>query len=200
VHLWLADTSHLSDDLIELLSPDERARAARFARPLSGQRWAKAHGVLRALLGRYLQTDPRELRFAAGSQGKPRVLGARLSFNLSHSDTLVLCAFSGDRPVGVDIQVARRRVDEAGIAARTLGAEQAARLKALSSPDRQREFMRLWTRHEAQLKCLGTGLGASRPHDAAQLWVVDLGVGPGATAALASARPPRDLRHWAWSG
>ena len=61
--------------------------------------------------------------------------------------------------VGVDVEVARRPINEAALAARTFGPDEARRLAALDPVSREREFLRLWVRHEARLKCRGTGIG-----------------------------------------
>ena len=50
---------------------------------------------------------------------------------MSHSGRLALYAFSDAGAVGVDVEVARRPIDELAIAARTLGATEAQRLEAL---------------------------------------------------------------------
>jgi hypothetical protein len=58
VHVWRADVDADDDVLVELLSAEERGRAERFLEECAGRRWARSRGVLRALLGRYLQEDP----------------------------------------------------------------------------------------------------------------------------------------------
>jgi 4'-phosphopantetheinyl transferase len=216
VHVWRADLDAVSDDVGELLSGDERARAERFASARDAERWRRSRGLLRELLGRHLQREPASLRFAVGEHGKPALAdGARgasarengapaspadalgLSFNMSHSAHLALYAFSRAGAVGVDVEVARHAIDEVAIASRTLGAAAARRLQALEPPDRRREFLRAWARHEAQLKCLGVGIGgaAAAEHE---LWVVELEMPPDVAAALAAERPARELCRWEW--
>ena len=197
LHVWRVDLDGVNDDLLQLLSPDERARAARFAHDRAGRRWGRAHGLLRALLGNYLQADPRALAFTADPHGKPRLREPGPSFNLSHSQSLALFAFSASDAIGVDVEVDRRPIDEVAIAARTLGTKQAKRLQSLEPTPRRREFLRLWARHEAELKCIGTGIGrtSSIPVDPT-LWVAELDVGPHAAAAVALERSPGELRCW----
>jgi 4'-phosphopantetheinyl transferase len=220
VHVWRADLTAVGDDLTRLLSSDERARAQRFLHAHSGQLWKRARGVLRALLGGYLGIDPSILRFAVGEHGKPTLLadalGARrtlgsvggplaqqpnaasLSFNLSHSGALALYAFARERAVGVDVEVAKRPIDELAIAARVFGPESAQCLETLKPPIRKREFLRAWVRHEAALKCVGTGVGRSAGSSRGQLWVAELDLGWQAAAAVALERPPDELCRWEW--
>ncbi len=218
VHVWRADLGTVASELAELLSEDERARAARIVNEREAEMWGRSRGVLRALLGRYLQREPRSLRFVLGEHGKPKlddtgeeasaVASAscassppRLSFNMSHSDRLALYAFSEAGAVGVDVEVARRAVDEVAIAARMLGAAEARRLGELDPASRRGEFLRAWARHEAALKCLGVGIGgaASEPGGRSP-WVAQLEVGPEAGAAVAAARSPSELCRWDWRG
>jgi 4'-phosphopantetheinyl transferase len=200
--VWLADLNAVADELGELLSPQEHARAARFANARHGVLWARAHGLLRLLLGSHVGCDPRSLRFTAGAHGKPALEGEQgdgVSFNLSHSGHLALLAFASEGAVGVDVELARRPTDVLGVARRMFGADEARRLAGLQPPLREREFLRAWVRHEAALKYHGSGLGGadSEPTDEPP-WIVELDVGPNAAGALA--RAPGELRLWEWRG
>jgi len=218
VHVWRADLTMVAKDLGELLCDEERARAQRIVNERDAELWRRSRGLLRALLGRYLEREPRSLRFTAGEHGKPALVpdvdesaSARrrssadssrpqeLSFNMSHSGPLALYAFSAAGAVGVDVEVARRPIDEVAIAARALGAAEARRLQALDPASRRREFLRAWARHEAELKCLGVGIGGAADAVAGRrLWVARLDVGPDAAAAVAVEQPARELRRWEW--
>jgi 4'-phosphopantetheinyl transferase len=216
VHVWRADLAEVAGELGELLNDDERARAERLVSERDAERWRRARGLLRALLGRYLEEDPRSLRFATGEHGKPAVARdtsdqlsatrdtpasrcAELQFNMSHSGPLALYAFSAAGAVGVDVEIARHPIDEVAIAARTLGELTARRLAELD-PDRRRyEFLRAWARHEAELKCLGSGIGGTGvDRGAYKPLVVALELGPDAAGAVATQRTARELRHWDW--
>ena len=213
VHVWRADLAAVTDDLIELLSPEERARAERFLKARDGELWARAHGVLRLLVGRYLDAEPRRLRFAIGEHGKPALVddsaGERaragpatgtlrgLSFNLSHSEHVVLCAFTQIGPIGVDVEIARRPIDEVAVAARAFGPAVARRLEGLDGANRKREFLRAWTRHEAELKCRGIGIGGGAAGIAgSDMWIGKLDIGPQGTGAVAVKQAPRELCCW----
>jgi 4'-phosphopantetheinyl transferase len=202
VHVWRADLTAVAEDLGNLLSTEERARAERMVDARNGELWRRSRGLLRELLGRYLQRDPSSLRFSVGEHGKPALdddTYPTVDFNMSHSGQLALYAFSAAGAVGVDVESARRPTDEVAIAARVLGASEAARLQALDPPSRRREFLRAWTRHEAELKCLGTGIGgADSVIEGTRPWVADLQLGGGAAGAVAAARPARELRCWGW--
>jgi 4'-phosphopantetheinyl transferase len=161
VHVWRADLEAVADDVGELLCEQERERAARLLREQDRRRFTRARGLLRTLLGRYMQTDPRALRFEDGPHGKPALLESDSpSFNVSHSEHLALYAFSAAGAVGVDVEVAAGRRNEVALAARVFGPQEASRLEGLDPATRTAEFLRAWVRHEAALKCRGTGIGA----------------------------------------
>ncbi len=196
-----------------LLDARERARAARIVHERNRVLWARSRGVLRALLGRCLNADPRELRFELGRHGKPALQGGMghaldLRFNLSHSGELALVAVTAGREVGVDVEVARDpprgAVDGLAIAARVLGPEQLRRLQGLGEEERTAEFLRAWTLREATAKCLGTGLAAMPVADERApvgLWTAALDVGLGAAAAVAVAGGKEcELRRRDWQG
>jgi 4'-phosphopantetheinyl transferase len=203
VHVWRADLAGAADGLAELLCNEELARAERIVRPQRAQLWRRSRGLLRELLGRYVRREPRSLRFAIGEHGKPALAwdgDDRLSFNMSHSGSMALYAFSGAGEIGVDIEVARRTIDEVAVAHRALGRPTAERLEALDPDTRRREFLRAWARHEAELKCLGTGIGGTQTDvGVVELWVSELELGhPDIAGAVAAEGQARELCCWQW--
>src|SRR5438093_3103118 len=74
VHIWCASLDvppETSARLYATLTPDERTRSARFRFERDQQRFIVARGVLRDLLGRYLQTQPGQVSFVYNAFGKP---------------------------------------------------------------------------------------------------------------------------------
>jgi 4'-phosphopantetheinyl transferase len=202
VHVWRAELTSVAPDLGELLCEEERARAERILNKDEGELWRRSRGLLRKLLARYLQLEPASLRFIVGEHGKPELDQDRLPFNVSHSGDLALYAFSDAGAVGVDVEVARRPVDEVAIAARMLGEGVAQRLQTLDPDTRRGEFLRAWASHEAELKCRGVGIGeagaAAARHKPYKPWVVELELGSSAGAAVATERQARELLCWNW--
>src|SRR5262245_8268464 len=91
VHCWSVGLDVPPETVARLhatLAPDERARAARLRFPRNQERFIVAHGALREILGRHLQTGPGDIRYVYNAFGKPHVdpgLDGRLEFNMSHS-------------------------------------------------------------------------------------------------------------------
>jgi 4'-phosphopantetheinyl transferase len=199
-HVWRADLGALPEELSRLLSQDELERAERFRRAREGRLWARGRGALRALLGGYIRSDPRTINIGEGAHGKPAMQEHPApAFNVSHSGETALFAFTLVGAIGVDVEVARRSFDTVALAARAFGADETARLQQLEPGERQQEFLRAWVRHEAALKCLGTGIWArGEPDPEHEPWITDLDLGPGATGAVALETPPQELRCWTW--
>ncbi len=89
------------------------------------------------------------------------------------------------------------------LARRFITPREADRLAALSPADRDAAFLKAWVRHEATVKCLGTGIGSAQletltPGD--WPWVAELDPGDGAAAAVAAGIPPETVRCWQWRG
>jgi 4'-phosphopantetheinyl transferase len=157
--------------------------------------------ALRTILGAYVGADPGGMRLTTGSRGKPRLdPGSQeewLRFNLSHTHGQTLLALARDREVGIDVE--RIAPDRAisTIADELFSVREAAFLRSLPPPERIAGFFRLWTRKEAVLKALGTGLGLGPPLDEIDVrsrtvaaggvvWTLrDLDVGSAYAAALA---------------
>ena len=109
VHVWSALLDPASTDIgrfSEILSPDEKERASRFHFEKNRNEFIISRGSLRVLLGSYLGVPAHELGFAYSRYGKPCLAGSDeispMEFNLSHSEGIVVLAFTKGRKVGVD--------------------------------------------------------------------------------------------------
>jgi 4'-phosphopantetheinyl transferase len=138
------------------LSTAERERADQLSRPEVRRRFIAARSGLRRVLASYLSVPPRSLEFFKGPQGKPALPGGP-EFNLSHSDDLALCAVAHGRQVGIDLERLRCIPERDDIARQWFREEEREAYHA-ESASRDSAFLRLWTRREAYLKAIGTGL------------------------------------------
>jgi 4'-phosphopantetheinyl transferase len=164
VHVWCAGLDVEPDTSARLyatLTPDERNRSARFHFERDRQHFTVAHGALRELLGRYLQTRPGRIRFVYNPFGKPDLspeFGNRLTFNLSHSAGLALIAITTASNVGVDLEYIRAQPDYADIARRFFSAAEIDYLTGVPRHLYAEAFFSCWTKKEAYLKACGEGL------------------------------------------
>ena len=145
----------------EILSSEEQARARRFRFPQHQTRFMTTRGMLRFLLGHYLTLAPQDIELDAGPQGKPFVKtpGSRpLHFNVSHSQKVALFAFSHDSEVGIDVEGSKARLDHLGVGQRIMSAQEHQWLQSLPVSKQKAAFLACWTRKEAFVKALGSGL------------------------------------------
>lgn len=174
VHVWRIELDLPADDVAALhdrvLSPDERARAARFRRRIDGARFGVARARLRQVLARYARCASADITFDIDGRGKPHlatgidladgVAAADLAFNVSHSGGLALVAAARGCSVGVDVETGRGHHDLAAIAARYFSPPERAFLGGLRGDAWRDAFFTLWTAKEAYTKAIGAGLSA----------------------------------------
>lgn len=166
VELWLATLS-LDEDPTEsdlaILSRDEARRVGQMA-TTPRRRFVGARALLRRLLARYLDRNPRSIRFTYEPSGKPRLAGpaasAGLRFSLSHSGNLALFGFSG-ADLGVDLEEIRPLRDQKRLEARLFSPAEVDWLEEMPPKARLDAFFGLWTLKEAYVKALGTGIATS---------------------------------------
>ncbi len=203
VHVWraaLGDTDVSA--LRQILAPDELIRAERFHFALDRARFISGRGLLRSILGRYLDLAPCDLRFKQGTYGKPELTGAcsSLQFNLSHSDDLMLLAVTHARAVGIDLEMMRDNVPFQTLADYYFEPEDAWDLRLLQPAQRAWKFYDLWTSTEARLKASGIGLAHGLKVVAPDRWsMLKLTPADGYTAALAVEGEDFQLECWSWA-
>ncbi len=143
----------------------ERDRADDFRLEAPRRRFVIARGVLRTLLGKYLDAPPAAIEFAGDERGKPRLApqyaAANLYFNVSHSGDLALIAMAAGCEVGIDVELVRDVIRMEQIARRFFHANEAEALRDTPAADRGAAFLRCWTGKEAVLKAVGTGVTGS---------------------------------------
>jgi 4'-phosphopantetheinyl transferase len=189
VHVWRAaldrPPSQTAEGFLRNLAEDERARAGRLYFERDREHFIVARGVLRAILGRYLNREPHYVSFRYNSHGKPALAGApdadAIRFNVSHSHGLALYAVARGREVGIDVERIRCNLDIAAIAERYFSRRDVTMLRDLPADERHQAFFRVWTRKEAYVKAQGEGLSLLSDR-------LDLVPAPGEPEAVASAR------------
>ncbi|HEV8712493.1 MAG TPA: 4'-phosphopantetheinyl transferase superfamily protein [Candidatus Binatia bacterium] len=226
VHVWRAALDQpLSrvENLLLTLAADERIRAERFYFRRDREHFIVARGVLRAILGRYLNSAPGQLSFCYSPFGKPALAedvgGAMLHFNVSHSHGLALYAVTRGKEVGIDLERIRPDLAIEQIAERFFSGREVATLRALPKNTRTVAFFLCWTRKEAYIKARGEGLSLpldqfdvslipgkpatllraeGAPHEASRWSLHDVAPIPSYTAALAVEGRAWRLACWQW--
>lgn len=165
VHVWricLEPSPSSAVDYRACLTEAEQVRADRFRFEHHRQRFIQGRGSLRHILGQYVNQPAAGLQFDYGNYGKPYLIDfPEVSFNLSHSETLALCAVACRRRVGIDLEALREFKHLAGLQQRCLSAREARDLEQMSPPQAPSTFLQYWTCKEAYLKATGRGLSES---------------------------------------
>ena len=155
----VVDPALVGTELTTCLSPEERQQAKRFRFEKDAIHWRACRAALRSVLGEALGIPPETVAFEFGEFGKPSLASPQhaLHFNLSHCRDLALIALCRDGAVGIDIEPADR-------SASLLGCEDAfchldeITLLPEDHHSRATMLMTIWTKKEALLKALGTGM------------------------------------------
>jgi 4'-phosphopantetheinyl transferase len=198
LHLWRLDLDQPMVDQSSLLSSDERQRGDRFLAAEDRQRFIQARAGLRRVLGQYLATDPTQLCFGYGEQGKPFLQrpSTELAFNLSHSQGLALLAVTTGSAIGIDLEQPRLRLNLKAIARRLFDPAIQQELAPLKGEHLAQAFYRHWTLHEARIKALGEGIFHAHKAGTADLACVNLIPQAGWLAAVAMAGGVPDPTEW----
>jgi 4'-phosphopantetheinyl transferase len=198
VHVWCAALDQPAprvEAFEKLLADDERTRSQQFRFRKDRVHYIVGRGILRTILGRYLNRDPGTLQFGYTLYKKPGLIhesegDANLSFNVTHAGGIALYAVTRNRSVGIDLEGIRLDVDYDSLAEHFFSPREIRMLQAVPSAKRLEAFFRCWTRKEAYLKARGIGL--SLPLDQ-----FDVSVSPNEPAALLETREEgQDASRW----
>lgn len=165
VHAW---RMHLDvprcrlPSLTRTLSIDERHRAGRFRFERDRARFIARHGLLRTILGRYVDLPAGRLRFRSNAFGKPALACGRgaddLTFNLSHSDGIGVLAVACNRALGIDTERMVSALASEEVASAFFSRSESQALRELPAALRAEAFFHCWTCKEAYVKAIGEGL------------------------------------------
>jgi 4'-phosphopantetheinyl transferase len=189
IHIWRAELDMPEEHvraLEQILAIDERTRARRFRFPEGRMHFIAARGILRTILGYYLDQHPSLLQFSYNEYGKPFLATSNedttFSFNVTHSHGLALYAIARrGRAVGIDLEYIQPERADLAIAERFFSRYEANTLRTLPASQQTLAFFHCWTRKEAYVKACGSGLSLD-------LSLFDVSLTPGEPAALLNTR------------
>ena len=146
----------VTDDILEVLSLDELARADRFYQKKDRNRFIISRWALRSIIGKYLGKQPKAVEFEAGKNKKPHIKNDRINlhYNMSHSGGHVLIAVTNSA-IGVDIEFINNDFGYSEVLAYNFSADEIQYIKEVDHISR---FFKLWTRKEAITKATAQGL------------------------------------------
>jgi 4'-phosphopantetheinyl transferase len=183
--------------LRKILSPEEQARLESYRVELDGRRFLIGRALARMAAAAYWEGDPARISISLGEHGKPGFLQRKetssLFFNVAHSGDWILLALSQAGEVGVDVEQIRLETDWQAIARRMFSPGENDLLQHADPEIQRRLFFQIWTRREARLKALGTGLSDNQnlpEPDPGETWELKMPEGYVAAVSWGQERMP----------
>jgi 4'-phosphopantetheinyl transferase len=105
-----------------------------------------------------MRCQPNEIEFKLGEFGKPKLTNSNLDFNLSHSKNKAIIAISKHLQLGIDIEYIDENIKAKEIAKNFFSNEEIKQLYALKDENLADGFFAIWSKKEAFIKAIGTGL------------------------------------------
>lgn len=161
LHIWLLHTDEYTarlETLKELLSPDELEKVNAFKFEQDREKNIIYKAAQRIILGRYTNSDPKELQFTTEGNNKPvlRSADSAIRFNISHSGNAFVIAIANSE-VGIDIEQIDPVFDFSDVVNTYFSKDAAAKIRKHG----HELFYKYWTRKEALAKALGNGIDES---------------------------------------
>ena len=209
VHLWLCEPEKITEPLLlnrylSWLTDEENTKRLRYRFEKHQHQYLITRALIRSTLSHYLpEIKPQEWRFEKNQWGKPSLPAHQnpqnLSFNLSHTDGLIVCALTQNNELGVDVEDVSREGETVKIADRYFSAQEYQTLIKLPEAKQNERFFDLWTLKESYIKAWGKGLAIpldefsfSFPEDDAKLSDITL------HTETARQDQPEHWRFWNW--
>jgi 4'-phosphopantetheinyl transferase len=139
-----------------LLTGEERAHADRGTPPVARRRTA-LRAALRRLAGEVLDLPPADVPLRSGEHGRPELAVPGVDLGCSRTGELGLVAVAVGSRIGLDVEPVRSEQDDA-LDENWLSPAERSALRALDPSARAVAVTRCWTRKEAVLKGVGSGL------------------------------------------
>lgn len=146
----------------QVLTEEERRQRAKFVFEKDRRRYLVTRALVRCVLSRYLPIRPQDWRFEATHFGQPFIVNPHpcvsgLTFNISHSDQVVLLGVTRDGQLGIDVEDLHRNVP-IDVADSFFAPGEIRQLRALPPALQARRFLDFWTLKESYIKARGKGL------------------------------------------
>jgi 4'-phosphopantetheinyl transferase len=118
---------------------------------------------LRMILSRKLNKNPQDIIYIEDINGKPGIKDNPIFFNISHTRDSFAIVISEQFNIGVDLEKVNRVMDIEAVIKRVFSREENEYILRSGGKAKNRFFL-LWTRKEALLKAIGTGIISQLSH------------------------------------
>ena len=156
VHLWYLDFNQLTNPL-------NSGSGVEYNKLSVFQNRTTRRFYLRLILGAYLGIPGKDVIINRRLKGRPELDSGQsqglLDFSVARSAAGYLIGISSGATIGVDLEIASRRVGKPlALARRYFSEDETAALSALSEADLHRAFLHTWSCKEAVVKASGLGI------------------------------------------
>lgn len=141
---------------ISFLSCEEQKRIVFYLDPKHQSLFIIRRGILRSLLGKYLEIPPKKVLIQIDSRGKPYTRD--IFFNMSSSKEKLLIALSWEIPLGIDIEYTDVKNWSFDAEDFIFSENEKKMASNLCSKARTEYFFTVWTKKESWVKATGSGL------------------------------------------
>jgi 4'-phosphopantetheinyl transferase len=162
IDIWrvpLNPTARQTDQFFDCLSKREQKRAQQFRFPDKRIQFVTTRARLRQCLALAIDTQETEIQIETGASGKPVLCGATdIQFNVSHTHGLALIAITRGQSIGIDVERLRDSTNHLRLAENYFSAAERTAIISLPKESLVAPFFACWTRKEAVVKAIGTGV------------------------------------------
>lgn len=161
IHIYSTRTDLNENELTgfrKILSEDENTKAGRYKFDYLKNNYTACRGFLREILSGYTGIIPSKIKFSYSEFGKPFLKDSNIRFNVSHSGNTGIIAVNTEDELGIDIELKREVPDLLSLSERFFSKSEITELNKTDSGKLTDSFFYCWTRKEAFIKALGTGL------------------------------------------
>lgn len=159
IRLFDVGAWHDWPEYVQLMPQAERARIGKFRHDVDAKLTLAGHLMARRWLADAIPAASVEILRTEFNRPYCPQLSPRDCWNISHHGSVVV--FCGDtllQQVGIDVVQLTRGSRDWNSLHSVLTAGEQAKLRQMPNGDQHDEFMRIWARKEAYLKCHGVGL------------------------------------------
>lgn len=167
IHLWFVYFDEIQEEsLLEryrnLLTEEERIQEKRFYFEKDQRRYLITRAMVRTVLSRYAQVEPGQWTFSKNAYGRPEIAQHHatgdLSFNISHTQSLIVLGVTWGCALGVDTENIQLREAPVELASQYFAPDEAAAIYDLPEEIQDQKFYQFWTLKESYVKARGMGL------------------------------------------
>lgn len=154
--IYLPDYFNIVNELYLFLNKEETDRAQKYYKIEDRNRYIICRALLKFVLSMYIEMDVKQIKFDYNTNKKPYLsLHPELFFNISHSNDFGLIAVS-NRPIGIDIEYMEDNNDLIHSLNHIYNEKEIVFIE--NAFNKKQAFYSLWTRKEAFVKAIGTGI------------------------------------------